>query len=867
LFKLSKLSKLKVDHFITISYFAFSLIIISTYSSYINAEGNDLVYFFRNGSSIVYIEGDNTEANNSTISFFTKESADDNQRGPKTSKLLYEGDPVHMVRSVDQLSLIGVVHGRTLSIIFQDGETIQLEIPAKAIHGQSQGPLEFRTEFITDTARNEDYLVIKFSLRSNNPQNSHPKGIFYVFRGDKSYLTFEGRSWSFLRLKIEEGILRIHELDRHIELASFKVSEPSSVTVSNSGFDSKSTLRFLTPRPYRKIADPEGKSINPIEWMENNVPNLTEEIEEKGFFQPNQKDLNLIERTRTILTKQQRGNVVVLGESGSGTTEFVRSFVGLLVQGQFPEFPQDTPVYFLDGGALTSGIKYIGTIQFRVKAIKEALKARPGILFINNIHTLSGAGSSSTQSSDVLALIQQELADGEIRVIGTSNVEDWNSEIAARPEINSSFIRLHRPVPTREDTIEMLKGWISRYHYPVIEDPILELIVTITEKHDAIGTQPRKSIDFIDEMFAIARGEMIERDSTSERASESAGVSTGESAEDVNTTLFNRQRVLEIASKRYQIDVAEFDPELRRKKLDRLSTELDKAVIGQNRAKEVIIEKTRQAYYQLNDRDKPRIRVFLAGDRGLGKTYLVLEYGRIMELPVVRINMNNYGIGTGRSIEDLFQEITKSVRKNPFTIVFLDEFEKTGPEIQESFLAALDKGTYRVKEGKGLLRSTSVRVDIRNTSFFLASNAGTDYLRKTDRFSDEDFRNALNQDRVSEFVLDRMQAIVPFSHPTKQEFTRIIGLHLNNEIKSIEAQMDIRIRLRHKVKLLQLFTDTFYQQTASSRPVIEAIQNAVRNAVTNHRTIRAGHQPGACISLSLKSPNYTLSNRIPMGFP
>ncbi len=574
--------------------------------------------------------------------------------------------------------------------------------------------------------------------------------------------------------------------------------------------------------------------------MEANSTNYSNLIREQGAFTPSETYLRLLELIEQKLLRQQSGNIVILGESGVGSTELGKMLVNRIVEGEIPEIPADTVVYKIDAASFAAGIKYVGTFEFKVKTLKEALKARPSILFIDNLHSLSGAGTTNRNNQDFFTLIQEELADGSIRVIGTSRPDDWERAMAGREDIASCFDTVNKDHPTTEQTVIMLENWISRYEYPQVPRELLTYIVELSNRLDPIGSQPRKAIKFLDEMFAHARRHNPQ-------------------------AKFDRKYIEQVTVLRYQIDPSEFDPEARRIRIGGLRAGLDRIVIGNDLIKDELVRLTKIAVTGLADQDKPRIRLLMGGDKGLAKTTLAFAYGEVMGLPVERIEMNNYDLHSLNKPEDLLRKIAKAVRKNPFAVIFLDEFEKASIDVQQSVLAAFDKGQFSVLENPhGGSNQSSVRVNVKKASFLLATNAGKDYLKSGRTFSEVDYRNFLAQDGISEFIIDRMQAVVPAMVPTKEQFTATLKLHLARIRKEISrAHPGLTIRINNVAKLLSQYTEAYHGESALIRPAIEALAKTVRETTADK--ILAGTVSG-CVRLNIRKPTGIKSARVRVGF-
>jgi ATP-dependent Clp protease ATP-binding subunit ClpA len=454
--------------------------------------------------------------------------------------------------------------------------------------------------------------------------------------------------------------------------------------------------------------DPEGGG-SALEKYTTNLNRLAQE----GRIDPLIGRKLEIERTIEILCRRRKNNPLYVGEAGVGKTAIAEGLARLIIEGKVPEVLSDCAIYALDMGALIAGTKYRGDFEKRLKSVITELKKQPGaILFIDEIHTVIGAGAASGGVMDASNLIKPVLTNGEIRCIGSTTYQEYRGIFEKDHALARRFQKIDVTEPSVQETIEILQGLKSRFeeHHAIkYADDALKAAAELAARHINERHLPDKAIDVVDEAGARLRLKPIaERENTVEVRH----------IEDVVA------RMARIPAK----SVSTSDREV----LKNLERNLKLVIFGQDRAIEALAASIKMARSGLGDQRKPVGSFLFAGPTGVGKTEVTRQLALIMGIEFVRFDMSEYmerhtvsrliGAPPGYVGFDQGGLLTEAITKHPHCVLLLDEIEKAHPDVFNLLLQVMDHGTLTDNNGR--------KADFRHVIIVMTTNAGAQEMNR-----------------------------------------------------------------------------------------------------------------------------------------
>jgi ATP-dependent Clp protease ATP-binding subunit ClpA len=414
-----------------------------------------------------------------------------------------------------------------------------------------------------------------------------------------------------------------------------------------------------------------------------------------------------LERAIHVLARRRKNNPVFVGEPGVGKTAIVEGLAKRIHEGTVPPGLRASTIYALDMGALIAGTKFRGQFEERIKAVLRALDERPGsILFIDEIHTVVGAGATSGGTIDASNLLKPALANGQLRCIGATTYPEYKQSFERDRALERRFQKIDVAEPSVEETIAILKGLASRYaehHGVTYEEAALEAASELAHKHINDRHLPDKAIDVIDE----------------------AGAADSIRPEGERRGTIGVREIEAIVSKIARIPEKTVTTSAR-EELERLEPELKKVIFGQDHAIGQLTGVIKLQRSGLGHGERPIGSFLFAGPTGVGKTELARQLARIMGVELLRYDMSEYmekhtvsrliGAPPGYVGFDQGGLLTDAVRKNPYAVVVLDEIEKAHPDLFNVLLQVMDHAT--------LTDNTGRKADFRNVVLILTTNAG-----------------------------------------------------------------------------------------------------------------------------------------------
>ncbi len=591
-----------------------------------------------------------------------------------------------------------------------------------------------------------------------------------------------------------------------------------------------------------------------------------------------------IERVMQILSRRTKNNPVLIGEPGVGKTAVVEGLAQAIAKNDVPETLKDKQLYSLDLGALVAGSRYRGDFEERLKKVLKEIKTRGDIIiFIDEIHTLVGAGAAEG-AIDAASILKPMLARGELQTIGATTLDEYRKHIEKDAALERRFQPIQVKEPSVAHTIEILKGLRDRYethHRVSITDGALAAAANMADRYISDRFLPDKAIDLIDEAGSRLRikrmtapaelREFDEKIAEARKAKESAidgqDFEGAAALRDKEKTLIAEKQEAEKNWKATDLDkVTEVDEELiaqvlsastgipvfklteeETARLLRMEDELHRRVIGQDQAIKALSQAIRRTRAGLKDPKRPGGSFIFAGPSGVGKTELSRTLASFLfgdETALIQLDMSEYserhtasrlfGAPPGYVGYDEGGQLTEKVRRRPFSVVLFDEIEKAHPDIFNSLLQVLEDGRLTDSQGR--------TVDFKNTVIIMTTNLGTRDISKSlglgfanadDDLTNYDRMKGKVQDELKNHFrpefLNRIDDVIVFHQLTKDQIINIVDLMVANLDERLKAK-DMGIELTQAAK--DLLAARGYDPLLGARPLRRVIQREIEDALS-----------------------------------
>ena len=577
--------------------------------------------------------------------------------------------------------------------------------------------------------------------------------------------------------------------------------------------------------PSQGEGERDGESSSSLEKYATNLNQLARD----GKIDPLIGRKLEIERTVEILCRRRKNNPLYVGEAGVGKTALVEGLARLIVEGSVPEVLADSTVYSLDLGSLIAGTKYRGDFEKRLKAVLSELKKQPGaILFIDEIHTVIGAGAASGGVMDASNLIKPALANGELRCIGSTTYQEYRGIFEKDHALTRRFQKIDVVEPTVEETVEILRGLRSKFeeHHGIrYEDDALRAAAELSARHINDRHLPDKAIDVIDEAGARQR---------LKPAGERKESVTVEQIEDVVA------RIARIPPK----TVSSSDRDV----LRNLERNLKLVIYGQDRAIETLSSSIKMSRSGLGDQRKPVGSFLFAGPTGVGKTEVTRQLALVLGVELIRFDMSEYmerhtvsrliGAPPGYVGFDQGGLLTEAITKHPHCVLLLDEVEKAHPDVFNLLLQVMDHGTLTDNNGR--------KADFRHVVIVMTTNAGAaDMSRAPMGFVAQDNApdgmEAVRRLFAPEFR-NRLDAIVQFGPLDEPTIQRVV----DKLLLEVEAQLEQKgVALHVEDDARGWIAKRGYDPKMGARPMARVIQEHIKRPLAEEllfgRLEKGGH--------------------------
>lgn len=623
---------------------------------------------------------------------------------------------------------------------------------------------------------------------------------------------------------------------------------------------------------------------------------------------------NEIERVIQILSRRTKNNPVLIGEPGVGKTAIAEGLAQKIVEGNVPELLKEKRVVSLSMGSMVAGSKYRGEFEERMKKVMdEIIQAGNVILFIDELHTLIGAGGAEG-AIDAANILKPALARGELQVIGATTLDEYKKHVEKDAALERRFQPIMVGEPSVDEAIEILKGLRDRYeahHRAKITDEAIVAAVKLSDRYITDRFLPDKAIDAMDEaasrvrlqVFVAPPGikeveEKLEKVGQEKEAAIQAqefeqAAKLRDEEQKLRQMLTSRQKEWQQQQNSEMVTVTEEDiahvigswtgipvkklAEEESERLLRMEAILHERVIGQDEAVQAVSRAVRRARSGLKDPKRPTGSFIFLGPTGVGKTELARALAEAIfgdEDAMIRLDMSEYmekhtvsrlvGAPPGYIGYEEGGQLTEAVRRKPYCVILLDEIEKAHGEVFNILLQVLEDG--RLTDGKGRT------VDFRNTVIIMTSNVGAQHLRKEAQTlgflaGAEDDKDNFNRmkERIMEEVkrtfrpefLNRVDELIIFHSLADEHLVQIVDLMLSNVTKRL-GENDIRLEVTDAAKalLIKEGNDPIY----GARPLRRAIQKMVEDPISE-MILRKEVQPGVRVLVDAKDGQLTFSGK------
>jgi ATP-dependent Clp protease ATP-binding subunit ClpC len=648
-------------------------------------------------------------------------------------------------------------------------------------------------------------------------------------------------------------------------------------------------------------APARGKTKSKTPALDSFGRDLTD-LAREGQLDPVIGRMDEIERVVQVLCRRTKNNPVLLGEAGVGKTAIVEGLAQKIVNNDVPEILHDRRIVALDLAMMVAGTKYRGQFEERIKAVMhEVRRAKNVILFIDELHTLVGAGGAEG-AIDAANVLKPSLSRGEIQCIGATTMDEYRKYIEKDGALERRFQTIIVNPPTREQTLNILKGLRDRYeaHHRVrITDEAVLQAVELSNRYVTGRVQPDKAIDVIDEAGARVRLKsmtrppdlagieeqieklQIEKDEAVKNADYERAATLRDKAEQLRARKDEMQRawkerasevdgvvdeevVAEVVSKMTGVPLTRLEKEEAQRLLE-LEAELHKRVVSQDEAIKAVAKAIRRARSGLKDPRRPMGSFIFAGPSGVGKTLLSKALAEFMfgdEEALIQIDMSEYmekhnvsrliGAPPGYVGYEEGGQLTERIRRRPYAVVLLDEIEKAHPDVFNMLLQIMEEGRLTDSFGR--------QVDFRNTVLILTTNIGAELIKSKAGFGfgkrDEDASYEKMKDMLHKEVeryfrpefLNRLDDIIVFKALSRDDLTTIVDYELRKVRERLQAEHNLELVLTPEAK--EFLIEKGYNPDFGARPLRRAIEQHVEDPISEE-VLRGNYKNAAKVIITV----------------
>jgi len=558
--------------------------------------------------------------------------------------------------------------------------------------------------------------------------------------------------------------------------------------------------------------DEDADAAPPADALAKFAINLNEQAK-AGNIEPLVGREKELRRAIQVLCRRRKNNPMFVGDAGVGKTAIVEGLAAKIVAKDIPAPLANVVIYALDMGALVAGTRFRGDFENRVKAVLKQIESLPhAVLFVDEIHTMVGAGAASGGTLDAANLLKPALANGKLRCIGATTFEEYRSHFEKDRALARRFQKIDVLEPSLSETIRILKGLRGRYeefHGVAYTDAALEAAATLADRHLRDKKMPDKAIDLMDEGGADAKLE---------------------AAIDAETVIVDVERIEAVLARMAQIPPRQVTADAK-SALKNLESDLQKAVFGQDRALAELASAIKLSRAGLRPKEKPIGSYLFTGPTGVGKTEAARQLAKTMGIELIRFDMSEYmerhtvsrliGAPPGYVGYDRGGLLTEAVAKKPHAVLLLDEIEKAHPDVFNVLLQVMDHGTLTDNNGK--------QGDFRHVVLIMTSNVGAqDLARGMVGFGNRDAQGSDSlamRNTFSPEFRNRLDARIAFDPLSPSVMNRVVDKFIR-ELGDQLADREVTIELTESARVY--LAEKGYDKSNGARPLSRLIQDEIK---------------------------------------
>ncbi len=621
---------------------------------------------------------------------------------------------------------------------------------------------------------------------------------------------------SFAKYFIESQNIRKFDVINYLSHGVPKVDE----SYPDISFDRESDEQENSSGKLALPKEQPSQELLPDKFIKKYTTNLTE-MAQKGSFDPLIGRTKELQRAIQILCRRRRNNPLFVGDSGVGKTAIVEGLAGMMSSQEVPPLLQSSDIFSLDLGALLAGTKYRGDFEVRMKGLLSDFEARPGsILFIDEIHTIIGAGSVSGGAMDASNLLKPFLSNGKLRCLGSTTFKEYRKFFENDYAMVRRFQKVVIEEPSKKEAIEIIKGLKTKYeeHHAVsYTGEAIRASVDLGSQYFKDRKLPDIAIDIIDEAGAFKALSKKTRTSSQKR----------------EVSIQDIKKVVSLISRVPLSKLTKSDKKL----LKGLGSTLKKSIYGQDQAVDLIENMIRLSRSGLSQKNKPVGSFLFSGPTGVGKTEMARQLSKVLSIAIVRFDMSEYmekhsvsrliGAPPGYIGHESGGLLTDKINEEPHSILLLDEIEKAHPDIHNILLQVLDHGQLTDSNGRC--------TDFRNTIIIMTTNVGAlDLAQQSIGFGDlrdnsQKEKKAIKQAFSPEFR-NRIDGIVSFHSLSKEIVYKIIRKFLGELSEQLGSK---GLKLDYGMNLVEHIMDQSYDPQMGARPIQRYIQDKIKRQLSS----------------------------------